>query len=73
MRENIRHPRLTDEHLIDEGCFIVELSNAPDDPDVSIARARVPPGVPLLKYPCASKLPYTPLPWFISPGVGLVL
>jgi mannose-6-phosphate isomerase-like protein (cupin superfamily) len=45
MRETVRHPRLTDEHLIDEGCFVLELSNVSDDPDVSIARARVPPGV----------------------------
>lgn len=28
-----------------EGCFITELSNSADDPDVSIARARVAPGV----------------------------
>lgn len=28
-----------------EGCFITELSNSPADPDVSIARARVPSGV----------------------------
>ncbi|WP_024297366.1 cupin domain-containing protein [Methylomicrobium lacus] len=28
-----------------EKCFIIEVSNAPDDPEVSIARARVAPGV----------------------------
>ena len=28
-----------------EKCSIIELSNTPDDPDVSIARARVAPGV----------------------------
>jgi mannose-6-phosphate isomerase-like protein (cupin superfamily) len=28
-----------------EGCYITEVSNSPDDPDVSIARARVEPGV----------------------------
>ncbi len=28
-----------------ERCYIVELSNTPDDPEVSIARARVEPGV----------------------------
>ena len=28
-----------------ERCYIIELSNTPDDPDVSIARARVEPGV----------------------------
>ena len=27
------------------GCFVTELSNSADDPDVSIARARVEPGV----------------------------
>jgi mannose-6-phosphate isomerase-like protein (cupin superfamily) len=33
------------EVYIEEGCFIAELSNTPDDPAVSIARARVPEGV----------------------------
>lgn len=33
------------EFYISEGCFITELSNTPDDPAVSIARARVPQGV----------------------------
>ena len=33
------------EFFISEGCFITELSNTPDDPQVSIARARVPRGV----------------------------
>jgi mannose-6-phosphate isomerase-like protein (cupin superfamily) len=28
-----------------EGCYIIELSNTMDDPDASIARARVAPGV----------------------------
>jgi len=28
-----------------EGCYITELSNTPEDPAVSIARARVEPGV----------------------------
>jgi mannose-6-phosphate isomerase-like protein (cupin superfamily) len=31
------------EYWFEEGCFITELSNTPDDPAVSIARARVPP------------------------------
>ena len=34
-----------DEYYFDEGCFILELSNTLADPDVSIARARVKPGV----------------------------
>ena len=32
------------EYYFEEGCFINELSNEPDDPAVSIARARVEPG-----------------------------
>lgn len=34
-----------EEYYTSEGCFILELSNAPEDGDVSIARARVVPGV----------------------------
>ena len=34
-----------DEYYFDEGCFILELSNSAADPEVSIARARVKPGV----------------------------
>lgn len=33
------------EYFFVEGCHILELSNSPDDPEVSIARARVEPGV----------------------------
>lgn len=33
------------EVLTDERCYILELSNSPDDPEMSIARARVEPGV----------------------------
>jgi hypothetical protein len=33
------------ERHISEGCYISEWSNTPEDPAVSIARARVPPGV----------------------------
>jgi len=32
------------EYFFAEGCFITELSNSNDDPEVSIARARVEPG-----------------------------
>lgn len=34
-----------DERYFREGCFIAELSNSADDPECSIARARVEPGV----------------------------
>ncbi len=37
------HPDV--EALTEERCHILELSNSPDDPDLSIARARVEPGV----------------------------
>ena len=33
------------EYHFEEGCYILELLNDPADPDVSIARARVPAGV----------------------------
>ena len=33
------------EYFFAEGCYITEWSNSPDDPDASIARARVLPGV----------------------------
>ena len=45
MKPTIRHFDRAAELYIDEGCHIVELSNTADDPDVSIARARVEPGV----------------------------
>jgi len=35
---------LSGEYFFAEGCFITELSNTPDDPSLSIARARVEPG-----------------------------
>jgi mannose-6-phosphate isomerase-like protein (cupin superfamily) len=34
-----------DEHLTDERCHILEYWNRPDDPEMSIARARVSPGI----------------------------
>jgi mannose-6-phosphate isomerase-like protein (cupin superfamily) len=43
--EPVIKPRDEDrEYLTDERCYILELSNDPDDPAVSIARARVTPG-----------------------------
>ena len=45
MKAFINSQSLGDEFYISEGCFITELSNSNDDPDVSIARARVEPGV----------------------------
>ena len=45
MREVIKPFEPGAEFLIPEGCYINELSNDADDPDVSIARARLAPGV----------------------------
>lgn len=45
MKETIKRFDPNTEFYAVEKCFIVELSNAPDDPEVSIARARVAPGV----------------------------
>jgi hypothetical protein len=45
MKEKIKKQDLSNEFYTVEKCYITELSNIPDDPDVSIARARVEPGV----------------------------
>lgn len=45
MKAKIKKQNLKAEFYMVEGCFITELSNFADDPDVSIARARVEPGV----------------------------
>lgn len=41
----IHHSDVTDEYFTDERCHILELVNTPDDSGMSIARARVEPGV----------------------------
>jgi mannose-6-phosphate isomerase-like protein (cupin superfamily) len=45
MREFIRQQDLREEFYTSERCYITELSNGPDDPEASIARARVERGV----------------------------
>ena len=45
MKASINHYNPQDEFFIDEGCHIIELSNSREDADVSIAQARVEPGV----------------------------
>ena len=45
MQVPILRPHPAAEILTDERCHILELSNSPDDPEMSIARARVEPGV----------------------------
>lgn len=45
MKETIKKQDLSHEFYTSEKCFITELSNTQDDPDLSIARARVKLGV----------------------------
>lgn len=45
MKASVRHINPEDEFFISEGCHIIEVSNSADDPLLSIARARVEPGV----------------------------
>ena len=45
MQDMIKKFDLSQEFFTPEGCYIIELSNSPDDPAASIARARVAPGV----------------------------
>ena len=45
MKAAIRQQNISNEFYIPERCYITELSNTPDDPDASIVRARVKPGV----------------------------
>lgn len=44
MKTTVRRYDPGQEFFFREGCYITELSNSADDPDVSIARARVEPG-----------------------------
>jgi mannose-6-phosphate isomerase-like protein (cupin superfamily) len=45
MKEAVKQQDLSTEFYTPEKCYITELSNTPDDPNASIARARVKPGV----------------------------
>ncbi len=45
MKASIKHYKAEDEYFFVEGCHINELHNSGNDPDCSIARARVSPGV----------------------------
>jgi mannose-6-phosphate isomerase-like protein (cupin superfamily) len=45
MKESIIVHDINQEFFTPENCYIIEMSNSPDDPDMSIARARVEPGV----------------------------
>jgi mannose-6-phosphate isomerase-like protein (cupin superfamily) len=44
MKETVYPLKTGDEFYTAEGCYIIEISNSAEDPDVSIARARLEPG-----------------------------
>jgi mannose-6-phosphate isomerase-like protein (cupin superfamily) len=68
MKETIKQQNLKEEFYTPEKCYVTELSNTPDDPDVSIARARVEPGVTTRWH----RLKGTSERYFIISGRGLV-
>jgi mannose-6-phosphate isomerase-like protein (cupin superfamily) len=68
MKEAIKKQNLKNEFYTAEKCYITELSNTPDDPDVSIARARVEPGVTTRRH----RLKGITERYFIIGGRGLV-
>jgi mannose-6-phosphate isomerase-like protein (cupin superfamily) len=68
MKEAIKKQNLKNEFYTSEKCYITELSNTPDDPDVSIVRARVTPGVTTRRH----RLKGITERYFIISGRGLV-
>ena len=45
MKESVKRINAGTEFYTAEKCYIIELSSTPDDPEASIARARVAPGI----------------------------
>jgi len=68
LQETIKHQNLNNEFYTPEKCYITELSNSADDPNVSIARARVTPGVTT----CWHRLRETAERYCILQGKGCV-
>lgn len=67
-KPNILHTPESQEYYFHEGCHILELSNSPDDEEISIARARVEPG----KTTRWHRLKDTTERYIIQHGTGLV-
>jgi mannose-6-phosphate isomerase-like protein (cupin superfamily) len=68
MKKTIKQQNLKCEFYTSEKCYVTELSNMSDDPDVSIARARVESGVTTRWH----RLKGTYERYFIISGIGLV-
>ncbi|MDQ1278525.1 MAG: hypothetical protein QG555_1568 [Thermodesulfobacteriota bacterium] len=68
MKESLITANEKDEFLADEGCFILEMWNTPEDGEASIARARVSPGVTTVRH----RLKGTVERYVILEGTGYV-
>ena len=68
MKAFIKHMDLGAEFFTPERCYIIELSNAPDDQEASIARARVRAGVTTRRH----RLKGVTERYVILEGLGLV-
>jgi mannose-6-phosphate isomerase-like protein (cupin superfamily) len=68
MKETIKPFQAAMEYYIDEGCHIIEMLQADADPQLSIARARVEPGVTTRWH----RLTDTTERYVINEGEGLV-
>jgi mannose-6-phosphate isomerase-like protein (cupin superfamily) len=68
VKECVKKLELSDEFYTDEGCYIIELSNGPEDTEVSIARARMEPGVTTRWH----RLKGTSERYYIIEGKGIV-
>jgi mannose-6-phosphate isomerase-like protein (cupin superfamily) len=68
VKASIQRTQPDSEYYFEEGCFITELSNSSDDPDVSVARARVEPG----KTTCWHSLEVISERYIILEGQGMV-
>ena len=68
MKAIIKKRNSAPEFYTPEKCYITELSNTPDDPDVSIAQARVEPGVTT----CWHRLKGITERYYIISGKGLM-
>lgn len=68
MKAAIKRQNIGNEFYTSEKCYITDLSNTPDDPDVSIARARVAPGTTTRWH----RLKGTVERYYIIAGKGLV-
>lgn len=68
MQPSIKKFELISEYYFHEGCYITELSNSDDDSNLSIARARVEPGVTTNLHQLADTIEH----YVILEGEGLV-